>query len=156
MTKEIQLTKGLVTLVDDEDFEWLVNHSWYASGNPRNAYAARRAKDYENLNRKLIFMHREILEVHLVVTPFNHVDHINGETLDNRKVNLRLVTQAENLQNSTTAKNQTGIGYDATHDRFKAYVNIPSRYGTKRINVGTYKTKTEAVSARNEFLETLK
>jgi len=151
MTKYIQLTKGLQTLVDDEDYPRLSKNKWYASGKPGQEYAARRTKDHEEVPRKVVLMHREILGIEFICSDI-HVDHVNGIRLDNRRLNLLEGTQAQNLQNSKTARNQRGVGYDATHNRFKAYINIPEKHKTRRINVGTFKTREEAVIAREAFL----
>lgn len=155
MTKYIKLTKGLQTLVDDEDYARLSKHKWYASGVSGREYAARRMKDHEEAPRKMVLMHREILGIGFICSD-EHVDHLNGDRLDNRRSNLKEGTCAQNLQNSTTARNQTGVGYDATHDRFKAYVNIPEKYKTRRINVGTFRTRAEAVAARETFISKMK
>ena len=98
MTRRIPLTKGQFALVDDADYEVLSKHSWYASG--VRFYAARRRKDNERNPRKLVYMHRELLGVE---SSSLHVDHINGNRLDNRRSNLRIVTVAENAQNTTRA-----------------------------------------------------
>lgn len=155
MTKYIQLTKGLQALVDDEDYPRLSKHKWYASGLTGKEYAARRTKDREEVPRKLILMHREILGIEFICSDV-HVDHLSGVRLDNRRSNLKEGTHAQNLQNTELAKNQTGIGYDTTHNRFKAYVNIPGENKTRRINVGTFKTRAEAVTARESFLLKMK
>lgn len=155
MTKYIQLTKGLQTLVDDEDYARLSKHKWYASGTAGREYAARRMKDHGETPREMVLMHREILGIGCICKDV-HVDHLNGNRLDNRRMNLREGTCAQNMQNSVTAKNQTGVGYDATHNRFKAYVNVPEKHKTRRINVGTFKTRVEAIAAREAFLVKMK
>ena len=89
--KKIKLTQGKVALVDDEDYERVSKIKWAAeqcSTVKSNYYARNR-----NQNIK---MHRLIMDLDksdLVV------DHINHNTLDNRKKNLRICTKAENNRN---------------------------------------------------------
>lgn len=67
------------------------------------------------------------------------VDHINRDTLDNRKCNLRIVTPAENSQN----RGVTGL-YKTPSGKWKAIIN----YFGKRFYVGTFKTKEQALEAK--------
>lgn len=100
----IYLSQGKAALVDSEDYEWLNQWVWSLHS---IGYAYRR--DYST--GKSIFMHRLINK-----TPIGmHTDHINHIRLDNRKRNLRTVTQAENNANSSG-------------NRFKkVYVDLPVR-----------------------------
>ena len=94
--RKIKLTKGLFALVDDEDYEALSMHKWQASHESRGTkhYAVRFVKrDGRNVK---IRMHREIMglnkESPLVV------DHLDGDGLDNRKCNLEVTTQSQNMR----------------------------------------------------------
>lgn len=93
--KEIKLTKGLVTLVDDEDYEELTKYKWYAQSGGKYYYAMRRKMD------KLLSIHRILMNAPVGMD----VDHKNHDTLDNRKTNLRVCTRSQNIGNSN--KNQT-------------------------------------------------
>lgn len=87
MTKEIQLSQGMVAIVDDEDFEWLSQYVYYYVSS--TGYARR----VDGYSRK--YMHRDITKC-----PDDlHVDHINGNRLDNRRENLRIVTVSQNHMN---------------------------------------------------------
>lgn len=83
MSKEIHLTKGCVSIVDDEDYEYLNQWKWCCSS---GGYALRTE------NKKQILMHRRITKA----DKNKVVDHINKNTLDNRKENLRICTKDEN------------------------------------------------------------
>ena len=91
--KKIRLTKGYEALVDDQDFPELNSFRWQAMmGGGRNIYAKRRGKKGEPIT---VLMHR-----YLFGSPLERdVDHINHDTLDNRRENLRVITHAENLSN---------------------------------------------------------
>lgn len=101
----IPLTKGFFALVDAEDAPRVLLHKWYASVESRGTkvYAVRRAKmgepGYRGRKTKTkIRMHRFVLG--LLPLPGQDdmvVDHINGDSLDNRQSNLRLVSQADNM-----------------------------------------------------------
>ena len=90
------------------------------------------------INKKYhtIRMHRIIIDC-----PDNmQVDHINGNRLDNRKCNLRIVTALQNAQNKTKSK-----GYYYCEDTNKYRVRI-THFG-KQIEVGRFNTEAEAASA---------
>ena len=85
--------------LDDEDYEWAKEHKWHV----RKDRSCKRDKFYVGRGRKkadgpgpgIILLHQQIAK-----TPKGMVtDHINGEPLDNRRENLRIVTREENLQN---------------------------------------------------------
>lgn len=81
-TKMIPLTKGYSAIVDAVDYEWLRSFSWYYTF---AGYAAHGAK--KNGKRHETQMHREILKP----PQFVQVEHINGNKLDNRRENLRIL-----------------------------------------------------------------
>ena len=95
----VLLTKNQMVLIDDDDFEKIKYYSWYASYNTklRGYYAMTRIKN------KTIYMHRLIMGF-----PDNlDIDHINKNTLDNRKENLRVVTTRQNNFNQSIGKGNT-------------------------------------------------
>jgi hypothetical protein len=93
--KEIPLTQGKVALVDDEDYERVMAYKWYAAMQGRQWYALRKVQ--RDGKQTTVEMHRFILDAG--DSPLQ-VDHINGNGLDNRRVNLRLGTRSENQRNS--------------------------------------------------------
>ena len=100
--RRIPLTQGKFAIVDPEDYDRLARHKWFAMRSRRGFYAIRMAEAKgPNGTRKKIRMHRQILHV----PPGKFIDHINHNGLDNRKANLRIVT---NLQNSWNKRKQKG------------------------------------------------
>jgi len=87
--------------------------------------------------------------------PTNQIDHINGVRDDNRMVNLRDVTQAENTKNSKIASNNTsgfkGVEWVPSRNKWRALISS----GGKKINVGSHACKIDAViaviKARREY-----
>ncbi len=147
MTKKIQITDSKVALVDDEDFEHVNQFKWklQKKGRHRNIFYAIRF-DYEktspgNYNLEAIFMHRFILNP----PKGTDVDHINGDGLDNRRSNLRVVTHRQNLQNRHVKKTSKYPGvYWHKRDRkwcSQIYVN-----GEKK-HLGNFKNEERAFRA---------
>jgi hypothetical protein len=90
------------TLVDAEDYGWLVDNAWnvWWSGRARwQLYAKRNI----GTDRATVRMHREILLRADARPPIEaaalHGDHRNGQTLDNRRANLRWLTPEGNRAN---------------------------------------------------------
>ena len=87
---EVKLTRGLVTIIDAEDFELVSRHKWFASRGQNTDYALR--KQRIDGRQQTVSLHRVLLNA----PDGMHVDHLNGNGLDNRKANLRLCTRSEN------------------------------------------------------------
>jgi len=90
--RKIKLTQGKYALVDDEDFEYLNQWNWYAGENRSGFFAARGEFNGKNMNK--ILMHRVIMNCEKGKV----VDHIDHNTLNNQKSNLRNCTTAENIK----------------------------------------------------------
>lgn len=88
--RQIVLTRGLVALVDDEDFLRFGAVKWHAHESGPGLFYAMRDKS----GRK-VYLHREIL----AAAPGVAVDHVNGDRLDCRRENLRLCTLSQNQGN---------------------------------------------------------
>jgi len=114
---------GNFALVDDSDVELVAGVKWHVN---EMGYAANRT------NGKTIRMHRVINE-----TPSGlYTDHKNGDTLDNRRANLRTVTLKEN------ANNRHGIrGYFWNTEKSRWQVTYKGKF------YGTYATEQEASHA---------
>ena len=128
--KRIYLTKGMVAVVDDEDFERVNSFSWYFDGR----YAARKA------NGRTILLHRFVIQ-----TPKGKItDHVNGDRMDNRKSNLRICNQSQNRANSNRPRTNTsgykGVCYDTRLKKYRAYIKKEG----KMHNLGLFKTAIEA------------
>lgn len=132
--KQIQLTKGLFAVVDDEDFMNLSATRWCVS----DGYA---------FNAKLGRMHRAILRAPDGVM----VDHINGDKLDNRRENLRLCTNSQNQANRKVSQGVSkfkGVVWQKLKSG-KGYWKACITKDGVTTYLGTYPTDVEAAAAYN-------
>src|ERR1035437_8057727 len=93
--KRIPLTRGQFALIDDDDFNKFGGLKWFASLNKKTGsfYASRGVGPRKK--RRIVRLHREIMG-----SPEGlKVDHRNHNTLDNRKENLRICTNSQNMMN---------------------------------------------------------
>lgn len=139
MAKEIPLSQGLVALVDDADFDFLMQWKWSvtSANNPGPRYAVR---GYRVGGKTCpVRMHRQVLGV-----PDGWiVDHINGNGLDNRKANLRLATRDQNAQNRRL-RNRLGFrGVYVEGKKYRAMI----QGGGRRRNLGLFPTAEDAARA---------
>lgn len=141
---QIDLGKGYYTIIDDEDYEKISKYKWYSLKNRNRIIATARVTI--NKKRKRIQLHRIILNM---TDPKIIVDHINRNTLDNRKCNLRICTNQQNCMNVGKNKNSTS-GYKGVslkrcinEDRWQSNIG----YNFKHIYLGLYQTKEEAAKA---------
>jgi len=92
--RKIKLTKGKETLVDNKDYARLNKYKWYAQ-KWKYGYRVVRWQTFKDLGKRIIVsMPRQIMGI--CKEDKNVVDHINHNTLDNRRKNLRVCTQSEN------------------------------------------------------------
>lgn len=138
--REIPLTKGLVALVDAADFDWLSSEKWHAAIGSRAT-----SKPYAATKRTSacvrILMHRLILGAQ----EGQIVDHINGDSLDNRRANLRFATAAQNSRNVGPFRNNAaGLkGVRLCKGRWMARIQSDG----KPIYLGSFDTAEAAAKA---------
>ncbi len=135
--KEIKLTQGRVTIVDDSDYELLTQHKWQFD---RYAYCTRKVGG----KRKSIRMHTVIMNPPKGML----VDHINGDRLDNRRENLRITTNSVNVRNQQGSRSKKypapqGVYWDKSRNKWKAWGCI----NYKKFHIGRFDTIGEAHQA---------
>jgi hypothetical protein len=139
--------KGIQVLVDDEDFEKLSAYNWGISLNGTHKYVI--ARPQTNKIRQQIYMHRMLMD-----TPKGmFTDHINGNTFDNRKSNLRICTNSQNSMNRKTHKSKfkgVALNKKSKSSPWMATVKINGKQHRRYA-----RTEKEAAYLYNELARTL-
>jgi hypothetical protein len=140
--KEIKLTQGFITLVDDEDFEYLNQFKWCAAKINKNYYASK------GRSINLIKMHRLIMK-----TPKGFVvDHIDHNTLNNQKSNLRNCLSRQNTANRTPSGTSKYLGVSVFKTgKFKGKISGYITANKKRYSLGYFKTEEAAARKYDEM-----
>ena len=145
---EVPLTQEQVTLIDDEDCAILKQGSYCAVKKASGFYARRNAtkKDIACGSPSKVYLHREIMRA----IKGEFVDHINGNTLDNRKENLRICSSKQNSRNSKKNKNNSsgfkGVAWHKSKKVWVAYIKVDY----KNKHLGVYNTPENAAKAYDE------
>ena len=95
---------------------------------------------------KIYKEHRLVWLLVYGVFPNSHIDHINGNPLDNRIENLRDVSPVVNQQNMKSAKSNSTTGLIGVKPRGDKYI-ARIRIGNTRKHLGTFETSQEAHKA---------
>lgn len=147
---EIALTKGLKAKVSVEDAH-LASRSWQAFSHRNGTHYALGKVSLGGKKQKTISLHRVIVGM---IPNGHHVGHINGDPLDNRRENLRVVGRDVNNRNRVSGQknSKTGIlGVSPKGEKFVAMIkaNSSQKY------LGTFETVEEAQKARLKAEKTL-
>ena len=147
----IPLTQGQNAIVDASDYEFLSRWNWYAYWAPatKSFYAARSYRPQGGETQTVhVTMHRVI--VGLGEDDPRLPDHINHDTLDNRRCNLRIATRLQSVHNRRThldsIANLPGVCPQHKSGKWRAYIH----HKGKQIALGTYPTKEAAYEAYKE------
>jgi len=139
LTIEVPITNyHLAAVIDSEDAEKVLAHNWFLNSQGYPAYGIWRNKQMR--------MH------HLIVgmNPDGKIDHINGNTLDNRKCNLRFASNTENARNRRKTKSPTsskykGVSFYKNTGKWRAYIKVNKKF----IALGSYELEVDAAKAYN-------
>lgn len=134
--KEIALSRGLVALVDDADFDYVSQFKWTAMPCPNTTYAKRLVND------RTILLHRFIMGAE----KGRFVDHINHNGLDNRRENLRFVTT---LENNLNTRPRSALGFKGVRKRGTRFAARIILHGIA-YHLGHFDSAVEAAKAYDE------
>ncbi len=126
-------------LIDAEDYDRIRKYKWYTKNNHGHTRA---------LNTQVGYLSRFIMGV---TDPKIQVDHINHDTLDNRKRNLRLCSHPENQRNMTVNRKNNVSGYKGVHwDRRRNKWSVQIKINGSNIYIGSFNSKEQAALAYNQ------
>lgn len=145
----IKAADGTEIIVDAEDLPILTRYFW-SVGKKRHGQTRYATTSVRLSGRRITFgMHRLLTGMSEL-----HVDHINGNGLDNRKSNLRLCTRSQNMANfkvnpgAVPYRGVTYNNYNSPHRKVSYAARI--RVNNERIYIGTYDDPIDAAKAYDE------
>jgi hypothetical protein len=136
MDKEIPIEGGRIAVVDAEDYPVLIRFHWLWDRYP-----------YVLIRGTKFYMH-EFLMIRTKELTRMVVDHIDTNTLNNRKRNFRWATKSQNAQNQK--REFIGISYDKRRHKWRAYHTLDGVWH----NLGYHDTDLQAKQAYNDFVTT--
>jgi hypothetical protein len=146
--KLIPLTRGREAMVDDCDYEYLMQWKWLYHSNGRPTGYAIRA-EYSAGQQRIVRLHRVVAARHGLVTAGEQIDHIDGDGLNNCRENLRLATNRQNAGNQRRQRNNTsgfkGVYWAKREGKWRARIGEGGRH-----HLGYFDDSLEAARAYNE------
>lgn len=137
--KIIELTKGAVAFVDDDDFELVSKHKWCLHSGSRTLYAKRLAAG------KHLTLHRFILNLDSSETLCDHIDR-NG--LNCQKHNMRVCAKSQNVFNQRKQVRPTYSRYKGvTWDKRLSKWQVQIGFNHKRRKLGRFSDEEDAAKA---------
>jgi hypothetical protein len=134
----LTLVDGKTALVSPEDYHRVNQHPWRVLGN----YVV---WAHQPKTARPTYLHRFIMEPPICL----QVDHINGDGLDNRRPNLRIVTYSVNQQNSKLRPHSSqyrGVSWDKAIEKWKSRINLLGKF----IHLGVYNDEIMAAQSYDE------
>lgn len=138
----INIYNNVKVKIDSEDLDLVNSYKWHITDTGYVVTSKHIRIDKNKYTTKNIRLHRLIMGL-----PNGNIDHINGDKLDNRKSNLRLCNQSQNIANSKISKrNKSGLKGVFKHqqcDRWAAQIRING----KNTHLGLFNDKYDAYGA---------
>jgi hypothetical protein len=143
-TRLVPLTRGKFAIVDAEDYDRVMRHSWCAWETGGSIYPQSR------IAMKIVYLHRFILNAPSGVL----VDHKNHDTLDNRRCNIRLASRKDNQRNQLLSRRNTsgfkGVSFAKLRAKpWRATVSVDNKSKT----LGWFAKAEEAAHCYDEFVK---
>lgn len=121
----VELTKGQWSVIESQDAAWIGANNWHVlwDEDTESFYASRCGSKIRG-ESGTVGMHAAIVKPRMGYLP----DHINGNTLDNRRNNLREATGSQNQCNKRILKNNKsgyrGVSWSARNGKWVAYIKL--------------------------------
>lgn len=147
---KLKLNNGEFALIDKEDFERVSKFNWGISKRKNYNYVVR--WDFINGKRKAVYLHRFIMNCPKGMV----VDHIFGDTFDNRKSKMRICTHQQNGFNQKTQTRKKSSIYKGVHWNERGQIWISStKLNKKYVYIGSFKKEKDAARAYNKKVKEL-
>lgn len=132
--------------VDTAELGKILAYKWRISGADNSMYVKTWLHSPRAGKRKETGLHNFILGE----SPKGMViDHINGDTFDNRRINLRFATPSQNQCNQTKIKSSNTSGYRGVHKKGDKWI-AQIYHNNKKLGLGYFNTPQEAALAYND------
>jgi aspartate/methionine/tyrosine aminotransferase len=128
--KELPLLRGGVALVSSEDFGWASQETWRVGG---NGYIVN--SHHEHLHRLVLRAFPDVV-----------VDHVNGDRMDNRRANLRVCSNQDNIRNQKKTRGSSrfkGVSWSVQNKKWYAYIKVSG----KSMSLGHFDVEEDAARA---------
>jgi len=136
--------KGVATIVDDEDVDFILSKKWQIMKSYKRIYFQHKYLDKITHKYKGYTLHRALMGL---PAKGLYVDHIDNNPLNNSKANLRICNAAQNAWNrkkeSSNTSGYKGVSYHAKSNKWRANIRV----NKKLLSLGLYDTKESAYEA---------
>lgn len=149
----IELTQGYYAIVDAEDFDRLNKFSWHAftlksKTRIKPKIFAKRCLEV-NGTIKSYYMQQDVLILYKDLR--QRIIHINGDSLDNRKSNLKIATksqiqQSKYVDETNTASRFRGVSWSKRNEIWEAEITVRNEI----IRLGSFSDEIEAAKAYDD------
>lgn len=138
----VPLTKGYEAIVDLSDISIVEAFNWHAVVGPRTVYAQRFCRISTERCTQLAMARV------LISAPSGlHVDHINGNGLDNRRANLRLATVSQNQHNAQLRRDNSSGFKGVYFCKHRRKWRVAIKFLGRTISLGDYSCIKAAAAA---------
>ncbi len=140
--KTIPLSKGYVSIIDDEDYERVSAFKWSAA--VQAGKYSKRVYAFRFVYGRILYLHHFILGI------TTRIDHRDGDGTNNQRLNLRSATRSQNGANrpkslSRSSSKFKGVSWDARRSTWRASIKVNRRAK----HLGAFKEETDAATAYN-------
>lgn len=130
-------------IVDDEDYDFVSQWRWFLKKSAVHTIGYVTKSRFKDTS----LLHRVLAERWGWEIEGMDIDHVNGNSLDNRRENLRVATRSENMCNRVKTANNTsgfkGVTWNKQCGKWRARVKLKG----KSHHLGYFENVTEAADA---------